>query len=482
MKTLLATLVAGISFFALASVSPALASDTGIYGNGALSDNRVSYNASNTTSVNQTNNTDINNNVTVSNNTGHNTASGNTGGNVSIQTGDANANVSISNMAGVNIANLSGQPMNNNASIDIMGNGAFSNNAVNYFNRTSTTLNQSNDTRIANNVDVNNNTGYNTVNNNTGSYNWPWMRDNHNNGSTTISTGNANASVSIENKGNVNAAYVSGTQNNDSHILIAGNGAYSDNAARLNDTNYNRDNQNNDNHFNNDVNTHNNSGYNNWYDQNNQHNNDWYTNWYKQNQMNWLNNQDHKDRYNYNRNYQSYYPVQKYFNNYPINNYLRNYYPVNYDRYVNNYTNNNQDCPRQYLPMYYRNDYHNNNNCECQTRNITPAKVTVIPLVRYYTYPVYRPTYLTYQKPVKFQENKNEYRKIAYYPKWYKNTVTSTRYYPMFKQLNRNNYLTNYLPYFYGGNSHKGNVSRTTGNAYSNFGMHNLAANYHNYR
>ncbi|HSX57960.1 MAG TPA: CHRD domain-containing protein [Candidatus Saccharimonadales bacterium] len=88
----------------LGSVAPALASTTVVIsGNGADSNNRVNFTSRNTTTIRQTNNADISNNIHVISNTGGNTANKNTGGDVSIRTGNSNVDVNVSNRANSNV-------------------------------------------------------------------------------------------------------------------------------------------------------------------------------------------------------------------------------------------------------------------------------------------------------------------------------------------------------------------------------------------
>lgn len=71
--------------------------DVSISGNGADSHNQIKVGSHNSLHVNQKNNAHVNNTVWVFSGTGHNVANKNTGGNVSISTGNANSSVSIMN-------------------------------------------------------------------------------------------------------------------------------------------------------------------------------------------------------------------------------------------------------------------------------------------------------------------------------------------------------------------------------------------------
>src|SRR3989344_295269 len=78
---------------------------------------------------------------------------------------------------------------------DISGNGAGSNNQVNYNQQTNQTVNQSNQSNVSNNVDVNCNTGGNSASGNTGS-------------NVGVNTGDCSSNVNIQNNLNSNNAQV----------------------------------------------------------------------------------------------------------------------------------------------------------------------------------------------------------------------------------------------------------------------------------
>src|SRR3990172_3459264 len=100
-----------------------------ISGNGADSDNTADVKVANQTAIQQTNNADISNNVDVDAETGDNEAEDNTGGDVSIDTGDADVEVGIDNKANFNGVNLD-ECCELGADIKIAGNGADSDNDV----------------------------------------------------------------------------------------------------------------------------------------------------------------------------------------------------------------------------------------------------------------------------------------------------------------------------------------------------------------
>src|SRR5687767_13335161 len=107
-KKKIAYFVSTAALLGSAGLFPAFADTVTISGNGAFSDNNVHVSEHDETFVRQSNNTSISNNVSSHSNTGNNSASYNTGGDVSILTGDAHSNVSIQNTAGINVANVGG--------------------------------------------------------------------------------------------------------------------------------------------------------------------------------------------------------------------------------------------------------------------------------------------------------------------------------------------------------------------------------------
>src|SRR6266404_4159277 len=96
------------SLLLLGSALPVLADSTvTITGNGSDSVNSTNVTTTETTQVQQTNSANISNNVSSSSNSGDNTASHNTGGSVSVDTGSAKTQVSVANTANSNVASVS---------------------------------------------------------------------------------------------------------------------------------------------------------------------------------------------------------------------------------------------------------------------------------------------------------------------------------------------------------------------------------------
>lgn len=144
--------------------------------NGSRSDNTIRFDSNNDISVQQENNTNISNDVNVDASTEGNRVFGNTRGDVSIETGDASADVEITNNAGMNVANIGGQGGQDVTAV-IEGNGYRSDNSLDLNFDNTTTVRQENHSNIDNNVDVNLETGDNRVGgygSNFQKYDHPW--------------------------------------------------------------------------------------------------------------------------------------------------------------------------------------------------------------------------------------------------------------------------------------------------------------------
>ena len=192
-----------------------------ISGNGAKSTNEANVGVSNTTYVDQDNYAKIKNNVDVDADTGKNDANGNTGGSVSITTGNADTTVAVSNTANKNVATVGNGSGGGTLSVVISGNGYKSTNTANVGVSASTLVFQNNSAKITNDVDVDADTGKNDANKNTG-------------GDVEILTGNADADVDVSNLANFNWADVDSCGCIlDGTVKIAGNGAKSDNEANV---------------------------------------------------------------------------------------------------------------------------------------------------------------------------------------------------------------------------------------------------------
>jgi hypothetical protein len=158
-KTKISTAIATGAVLATSLAPAAFANSIEISGNGAFSDNSVDFTQRNTTRVVQSNDSNISNTVRVSNDTGGNSSSFNTGGDTTIRTGNASSDVSIVNEGNSNVANLQSCGCESGTDISIHGNGAFSENGVDVDTSRNTSLVQRNTQDIDNNVHVDNSTG-----------------------------------------------------------------------------------------------------------------------------------------------------------------------------------------------------------------------------------------------------------------------------------------------------------------------------------
>lgn len=210
-----------------ATVEGCCATDTEveISGNGADSSNTANLAQKTSTDVFQENDARFKNTVWADSDTGDNDANKNTGGDVSIKTGDADTGVLIKNAANSNMAKIGGGEGSGSVSLKIMGNGADSANTINLGLLKSLTLTQDNDANISNKVDADSDTGDNDAKKNTG-------------GEVSIETGDASTGVAIDNMANFNVADLDCGCLMDILAKIAGNGADSSNTinAELTDT------------------------------------------------------------------------------------------------------------------------------------------------------------------------------------------------------------------------------------------------------
>lgn len=166
-----------------------------ISGNGFNSTNEIYLESKSETFVEQNNWAKVKNYVEVNADTGNNEANNNTGGDVSIGTGNAKGDVSVSNKVNKNVAQVGGGDGSGQVHVEISGNGADSTNTANLALENLVAVEQNNWASIYNDVEVNANTGNNEANNNTG-------------GNVEIDTGNAKADVEVENLANFNWADV----------------------------------------------------------------------------------------------------------------------------------------------------------------------------------------------------------------------------------------------------------------------------------
>lgn len=192
--------------------------DVLIGGNGTKSDNKVELDQNNKTGVFQENTATVVNNVDADAKTGSNDADDNTGGDVKIDTGDAETKVTVSTTANANQAQVGGGAgaQGGTVSAKILGNGSYSDNTIKLDLDHETAVVQDNLALVTNYVDADAKTGYNDADDNTG-------------GEVAIDTGDAKADVTIDNMVNFNAAEVDCGCLLDITAKVHGNGTDSDN-------------------------------------------------------------------------------------------------------------------------------------------------------------------------------------------------------------------------------------------------------------
>lgn len=190
--------------------------DVTVSGNGAFSENDVNVRNNSDVRVHQDNDAHVSNIVNSNATTGHNNAGFNTGGDTSINTGNASTDTTVMTEANRNVANVSGGNGSNDSSVQISGNGAFSDNKVNLWNGSAVIVDQDNDAHVFNHVNSNAKTGGNDANFNTG-------------GDVSINTGDAKTKTDVRTAVNFNAADISGDFAKAANVKISGNGAQSKN-------------------------------------------------------------------------------------------------------------------------------------------------------------------------------------------------------------------------------------------------------------
>lgn len=157
-----------------------------------------------------------------------------------VNTGDAKSDVKVTTEAGMNKLDLGGFSFGD-TDVEISDNGAFSDNfvVVNNYNRF--TVNQTNNTTVNNNINVNADTGGNFAFGNS-------------RGDTEIRTGDATSNVVVETKAGINELKLDCDDcNNSTSVEVSDNSAFSDNTVRINNNNRLDIDQDNDTDVDNDV-------------------------------------------------------------------------------------------------------------------------------------------------------------------------------------------------------------------------------------
>lgn len=198
----------------------ALAEEIRITGNGAASVNEVVISNEASTHVEQNDTSNIANNITTTSSTGNNDSSFNTGGNASIQTGNAVQQTTVSNQANNSVVEVNNCCQENSSNVTISGNGAYSQNHATINNSNNTNVDVYQEANIVNNVDSYASTGDNATS--------------FNNGDSMIKTGSILAKKNIKN-GPINLSYIKVPQGNfkSSDVNIIGNGFGSWNSVNL---------------------------------------------------------------------------------------------------------------------------------------------------------------------------------------------------------------------------------------------------------
>lgn len=215
-------LITGIASIALLlnAFTPLVFADTSlvISRNGADSENKVEVESSQTTTVVQNNDAFIKNDVEAKANSGGNEADRNTG-DVTIETGDASADVDVENKANLNVADVGCTNCEQDTTVTICGNGADSENEVELDGSNVTEIHQDNNAKIINKVDVSANSGYNEAK--------------RNSGEVTIGTGDASVDIDVRNAANANMVTIGNGDGGSLELMISGNGADSENDIEL---------------------------------------------------------------------------------------------------------------------------------------------------------------------------------------------------------------------------------------------------------
>lgn len=205
-------------------VTPALGLSFVIDGNASNSDNYINVDLEREVEVKQENDADVENDVTISTNTGRNTARDNTSGSVEIDTGDTEVGVLIENTLNTNAASVD---LCGGCAFDgdfkISGNASKTDNDIEFDYKNKLEVEQKNDADVENDVDVTGNSGGNRAKDNTG-------------GNVVIDTGDVVVNpVVILNTLNANYARVGGGDRDGGELSawIIGNTRKSDNFINL---------------------------------------------------------------------------------------------------------------------------------------------------------------------------------------------------------------------------------------------------------
>lgn len=238
----IATAIATGALLLNSFAAPALAAtNVQVSGNGSKSDSEVKLDLNKSNTVVQNNNANVTNNVNVKAKTGDNDAKDNTGGDVSIDTGDSSVGVAVKNMLNKNSAAVN-CCAGGDTNVKVDGNGSKSDNEVKLNMDNSNEIFQDNDAKVKNDVKVDSQTGKNKTNDNT-------------NGDVSVETGDSDVSVGLLTFANTNFATIGGGDEEGGalSLWVTGNGSKSDNKIKADLDNSSTVKQNNDAHVYNDV-------------------------------------------------------------------------------------------------------------------------------------------------------------------------------------------------------------------------------------
>ena len=187
---------------------------TEISGNGSSSENFTTITKIEEKKVVQNNTAAVNNVVNATSSSGNNIVDGNTGGEVSLSTGDATTNVNLKTLANANLALFGNCDDCEGKKVEIVGNGAHSLNVVEGNFVIETSVCQDNFSSIDNQVNANAITGNNQISDNTG-------------GDIKLNSGSATVNTNVVNEANLNWAQVgyTGGDNDWLSAKISNNGA-----------------------------------------------------------------------------------------------------------------------------------------------------------------------------------------------------------------------------------------------------------------
>lgn len=164
-----------------------------IMGNGSDSDNEIDVDVNNDTLLTQDNKVWVGNKVKTDQESGDNSADDNTGGEVTIKTGDLSAGVGITNMTSFNVADIMDCGCVLDGEAKIAGNGTESESEIEVKLEDELEAYQKNDDDVKNDAEIKGDSGDNAADDNTGESDDPM-----------IVTGASDAVVSVENSSGVN--------------------------------------------------------------------------------------------------------------------------------------------------------------------------------------------------------------------------------------------------------------------------------------